>query len=123
MREAFERGGGLGKPLYLKVGLSYAKTDAAARTGAHQQWRAAAFPNELLTELRTPREFDQAGRHVRPEDMDAMIRISSSPGRHADWLARDAELGFREIILHNVSTNQEEFIDVFGEKVLPQLRG
>jgi probable non-F420 flavinoid oxidoreductase len=120
--EAFHRGGGEGKPLFLKVGLSYDRTDAAARAGAHQQWRAVAFPNELLTELRTPREFGQAGRHVRPEDMDAMIRISSSAAQHVEWLAQDAALGFREIILHNVNTNQAEFIDFFGEKVLPQLR-
>jgi probable non-F420 flavinoid oxidoreductase len=120
--EAFHRGGGEGKPLFLKVGLSYDRTDDAARAGAHQQWRAVAFPNELLTELRTPREFDQAGQHVRPEDMDAMIRISSSAAQHVDWLAQDAALGFREIILHNVNTNQAEFIDFFGEKVLPPLR-
>jgi coenzyme F420-dependent glucose-6-phosphate dehydrogenase len=122
MVEAFHRGGGEGKPLFLKVGLSFDRTDGAARAGAHQQWRAVAFPNELLTELRTPREFDQAGRHVRPEDMDAMIRISSSPAQHVEWLAQDAELGFREIILHNINTNQAEFIEVFAEKVLPQLR-
>jgi probable non-F420 flavinoid oxidoreductase len=122
MVEAFHRGGGEGKPLFLKVGLSYDRTDEAARGGAHQQWRAVAFPNELLTELRTPREFDQAGKHVRPEDMDAMVRISTSAAQHVDWLAQDAALGFREIILHNINTNQAEFIEFFGEKVLPQLR-
>ncbi|MES2571798.1 MAG: TIGR03885 family FMN-dependent LLM class oxidoreductase [Verrucomicrobiota bacterium] len=122
MVDAFHRGGGEGKPLYLKVGLSYAKTDEAARMGAHQQWRAVSFPNELLTELRTPREFDQAGKHVRPEDMDESIRISSSVDQHVEWIARDIELGFEEIILHNINTNQEEFIERFGAKVLPQLR-
>jgi coenzyme F420-dependent glucose-6-phosphate dehydrogenase len=122
MVDAFRRGGGEGKPMFLKVGLSYGRTDEAARLGAHQQWRAVAFPSELLTELRTRREFDQAGRHVRPEDMDSMLRISSSPGQHIEWIARDLELGFEEIILHNINTNQEEFIDAFGEKVLPQLR-
>ena len=29
-----------------------------------------AFSNDLLTELRTPKEFDAASKHVRPEDMD-----------------------------------------------------
>jgi coenzyme F420-dependent glucose-6-phosphate dehydrogenase len=122
MVDAFRRGGGEGKPMFLKVGLSYAKTDDEARQGAHQQWRGANFPNELLTELRTPMEFDQAGMHVRPEDMDRSIRISSDPSRHIEWLTGDLELGFEELILHNINTNQEEFIDVFGEKVLPQLR-
>jgi coenzyme F420-dependent glucose-6-phosphate dehydrogenase len=122
MVEAFRRGGGEGKPMFLKVGLSYAKTDEAARRGAHEQWRAAAFPNELLTELRTPREFDQAGARVRPEDMDEMIRISSDPAQHIEWLAGDLALGFEEIILHNVNTNQDEFIEDFAARVLPALR-
>jgi coenzyme F420-dependent glucose-6-phosphate dehydrogenase len=122
MVEAFHRGGGEGKPLFLKVGLSYAESDDEARRGAHEQWRAVAFPNELLTELRSPKEFDQAGARVRREDMDEMLRISSSTDRHAEWLAQDVALGFEEIILHNVSTNHEEFIEQFGAKVLPALR-
>ena len=87
-----------------------------------QQWRAVSFPNELLTELRTPKEFDQAGRYVRPEDMDASVRISSSLARHMEWIAEDLELGFDEIILHNINTNQEAFIDAFGSEVLPRFR-
>lgn len=122
MIDAFHRGGGEGKPLFLKVGLSFARSEAEARRGAHQQWRSVSFPNELLTELRTPREFDQAGAKVREEDMDDGLRISSDPARHAAWLADDIALGFREIILHNVNTNQEEFIETFAEQVLPQLR-
>ena len=119
--DAFRRGGGEGKPLFLKVGLSYDRTDAAARAGAHQQWRSVSFANELLTELRTPREFDEAGKYVRPEDMDDQIRISASLDQHVEWLAADLELGFTELILHNINTNQEQFIDDFGSTVIPAL--
>jgi coenzyme F420-dependent glucose-6-phosphate dehydrogenase len=122
MIEAFRRGGGEGKPVYIKAGISYDKSDDAARRGAHEQWRAVSFPNELLTELRTPKEFDQAGRYVRPEDMDASIRISCSLARHVDWIAEDLALGVDEIILHNINTNQEAFIDAFGAEVLPHFR-
>ena len=122
MIDAFRRGGGEGKPLFLKVGLSWAPTEDAALGNAHEQWRSVAFPNDLLTELRTPQEFDGAGRWVRPEDLKANLRISSDLQRHIDWLAKDIALGFEEIVLHNVGRNQEEFIDVFGDKVLPQLR-
>ncbi len=80
------------------------------------------LPTELLTKLRTPREFDQAGQHVRPEDMDAVLRISSKAAQHAEWVAADIPLGLEEILLHNVNTNQEEFITTFAENVLPQLR-
>lgn len=119
MVAAFYEGGGEGKPLFLKVGLSYAATDDLAQANAHQQWRSVAFPNHLLTELRTPAEFDAAGERVRPEDMHQNLRISGEIQQHIDWIRQDMELGFSQILLHNIGVNQEEFIDVFGEKVLP----
>ena len=120
--EAFRRGGGEGKPVYLKVGLSYGKTDALARQGAHEQWRAVVFDNDLLTELRTPHEFEAAGKYVRPEDLDNNLRVSGDCARHLAWLEADLECGFDEIFLHNINTNQEEFIEAFGSRVLPRLR-
>jgi coenzyme F420-dependent glucose-6-phosphate dehydrogenase len=119
--EAFRRGGGEGKPIFLKVGLCRAKTDDEARRLAFEQWRTPNFSNEVLTELRTPREFDEVARYVRPTDLDRNIRISADFERHVAWLQADLDLGFQELILHNVGANQEEFIDAFGERVLPKL--
>jgi coenzyme F420-dependent glucose-6-phosphate dehydrogenase len=121
--EAFRRGGGAGKPMFLKVGLSWAFTDSAARQNAFDQWRNPSFSNAVLTELRTPAEFDEVARHVRPCDLDQGLRISGDLERHLAWLQDDLEVGFQEIYLHNVGLNQEAFIDEFGEKVLPRSRG
>ena len=51
--------------------------------------------------------------------MDKFVRMSASPEQHIEWLEKDAELGFSQLYLHNVNREQEQFIDVFGEKVLP----
>ena len=40
----------------------------------------------------------------------------------AELLARDAELGFERIFLHNLGRNQEAFIEAFAARVLPALR-
>jgi hypothetical protein len=48
--------------------------------------------------------------------------VSSSLARHADWIGALAELGVDEVHLHQVGRNQEQFIETFGQKVLPQLR-
>lgn len=119
--EAFHKGGGEGKPVHLKSGLSYASSKEEARLQAHRQWRSVAFSNDLLAELRTPAEFDAAGKRVRPEDMDEMIRISESPDEHAAWIQADIDCGVSEVVLHNIGCNQEEFIADFAEQVLPQL--
>jgi alkanesulfonate monooxygenase SsuD/methylene tetrahydromethanopterin reductase-like flavin-dependent oxidoreductase (luciferase family) len=121
--EAFRRGGGEGKPMFLKVQLSYADTEEAARTGAHDQWRTNVFESHVLTELRLPEQFDDASKFVKPEDLDPFVRISSEPEQHAEWLRADLELGFERLFLHNVNRNQERYVDVFGERVIPLLRG
>lgn len=119
--EAFRRGGGEGKPMYLKVQLSYAQDETQARLGAHEQWRNNILKNIVMTELRTPAQFDAAGAFVKPEELDGHVRISADPQRHIDWLQKDIELGFSELLLHNVNREQQQFIEDFGEKVLPVL--
>ncbi len=119
--EAFRRGGGEGKPMYLQVHLAYAKDETEARQGAYEQWRTNIFESAVLSELRTPQQFDAAAQMVQPEELNGHVRISSDLERHLDWLQRDIELGFTTIQLHQVSRDQRLFIDTFGEYVLPRL--
>lgn len=107
--------------MILKVQLSYDSEEEKARQKAHDQWRNNIFDNVLLTELREPFQFDAAGEFVQPEELDEHVRISVDPHQHIEWLQKDIELGFDELILHNVNRDQQQFIQVFGEKVLPLL--
>ena len=119
--DAWREGGGAGKPMFLKVQLSYAATDGAARAGAHDQWRTNVFPNRILTELRTVAEFDDLGEFATVDEMAAVVRISADPARHAEWLREDVAQGFSRLLLHNVNREQERFVDDFGAHVLPAL--
>jgi coenzyme F420-dependent glucose-6-phosphate dehydrogenase len=119
--DAFRRGGGEGKPMILKVQLSYHRDQTAARLGAYDQWRTNIFQSVLLADLKLPAQFDAAAEHVKPEELDQQVRISSDPQQHIDWLHQDMELGFDELILHNVNRDQQPFIEDFGAKVLPHL--
>ena len=119
--DAFRKNGGEGKPVFLKAGLSWAATERAAVNQAHEQWRSNAIGGELSWLLRTPGDFDQASRLIRPEDMHESVLISADLGQHADWLAEYIDMGVEQIYLHNVGRNQEQFIDAFGKKVLPSL--
>ncbi|MGK6315566.1 TIGR03885 family FMN-dependent LLM class oxidoreductase [Neorhizobium sp. DT-125] len=120
--DAFRRGGGEGKPLYLQVHLSYARSDDEARANAFDQWRSNATTAAVSETLRLPEEFDQACAKVRPDDMDQHVRISADPRRHMEWLQADAAMGFEQIYVHNVGRNQREFIDAFGREILPRLK-
>ena len=119
--EAFYRGGGKGKPMYLKVQLAYAENEEKAQQGAYEQWRTNIFGADVLENLWKVEDFEAAAAYVRPEDLHKYVRISPNPQQHIEWLQKDIELGFSELILHNVILEQEPFIKVFGEKVLPAL--
>lgn len=124
MIDAFRRGGGEGKPIYLQAQLSYAKTEEEALRGAWEQWRTVKLPSPVLSDLRLPAQFDAIGEGVRPDEVKEKMRVSASIQQHIDWLAEDVEMGFEEINLHCVHREQQEwFIDVFGERVLPGVSG
>lgn len=120
--EAFRRGGGRNKPVYLQMQLSWAEDDAEAHRQAREQWGNNILPPSVQTELQMPQDFDEVGEFVREDDLAAHIRISADPERHIEWLKEALEIGFDEIYLHNVGTNQEAFVDMFGRSVLPELR-
>jgi len=119
--EAFRRGGGQGKPIYLKMDLCWAASEEEALRQAHEQWRFNALGGDVNWELRSPAHFELAARFVRPEDMRETVLVSSDPSRYAERIAECAEIGFESIDLHNVGTDQDAFIQVFGEQVLPSL--
>jgi coenzyme F420-dependent glucose-6-phosphate dehydrogenase len=119
---AFRRGGGRGKPVHLKLGLSWAPEPAEALRQAHEQWRFNALGGDVAWELSRPEDFELATRFVRPEDMHENLFISHDLTAHVERLRALVDVGFETIVLHNVGRNQAEFIDAFAERVLPRLR-
>jgi probable non-F420 flavinoid oxidoreductase len=123
MIAAFRENGGAGKRLAVQVHLSWAPDDDSALEIAHDQWRTNVFAPPLCWDLATVEQFDIAAQHVSPEALRETVLVSSDPARHLEVLRDLLELGFDEIYLHHVGREQERFIDVFGERVLPELGG
>lgn len=121
--DAFRSGGGEGKPIYLQIHLSYAAHAEAALEIAFEQWRSNLFSPPLCWDLELPELFDEASRFVRKEDMHDAVLISHEPSRFVDLLGDLAGLGFAGLYLHHVGQEQQAFIDTFGERVLPHLKG
>ena len=120
--DAFRSGGGEGKPVFLQVALSWAPTKDEAVAQALDQWSAAAVGGEVNWDLRRPSDFDTASRLVGPDDIGKIVNVSHELSEHSDWLAALAELDVADIYLHQVGRNQPQFIEAFGERVIPTLR-
>jgi len=120
--EAFRANGGEGKPVALQHVVSWAPTESEARDQAYQQWRQSALDPAKLAELRSPAQFAEAAKSVSPVDVAKNVRISADLGQHAEWLASYGPLGVDAVYVMNAGKNQEQYIEAFGSKVLPQLR-
>jgi probable non-F420 flavinoid oxidoreductase len=121
--DAYREGGGDGKPVRVQAKVAWAPTDEEALAGAFDQWRTNAFDSVLMADLERVEQFEEAARHVRPDDVKAGVFVSSDLGRHAAWLRQILDVGVDEIFVHQVPREQAAFIDAFGAKVLPEALG
>lgn len=107
-------------PKVLQVHLSWAETDEQALANAMTEWPNGGmkFPK---ADIRSPFDFEQMAKLVRPEDFEGRMVISADPDVHRAAIQKYVDLGFDRVYLHNVGRNQREWIDVFGRDVLPAL--
>jgi G6PDH family F420-dependent oxidoreductase len=100
--------------------LSWAPTDEEALQNAMVEWPNGGmkFPKQ---DIKSPHDFAQMAKLVRPEDFEGRMLISSDPEKHRQAIQKFIDLGFDQIYLHNVGRNQVEWIELFGREVLPKL--
>jgi coenzyme F420-dependent glucose-6-phosphate dehydrogenase len=107
-------------PRVLQLHLSWADTDEEALANAMTEWPNGGmkFPK---ADIRSPHDFAQMAKLVREEDFEGRMVISSDPDVHRAAIQQFVDLGFDRVYLHNVGRNQERWIEVFGEQVVPKL--
>ncbi len=112
---AYKQGGGDKKPLYLQAITSYHEDQQKAEYEAWYNWRHAVLGGNLQSEVRTPMDFDSAVENVSIDQVNRVIRISSNPNEHLDWLQEYISCGFSQIYIQDVSDNQSSTIQMYGE--------
>ena len=104
----------------LQIHVSYAESDKIATENAVKEWPngGMAFPK---ADIRQPEDFQAMAKLVDAKHYENRVFISSDPEAHLEHVRKWASFGFDEIYVHNVGRNQEEFIAVYGEHVLPHV--
>jgi len=104
----------------LRLHLSWAPTDEEAMANALAEW-----PNGGMrfgrSDIRSPFEFDQLAKLVRPEDFEGRMLVTADVDAHRAHIQQYLDLGFDRIYLHNAGRNQREWLELFGRDVLPKL--
>lgn len=108
-------------PKLLQLHVSWAETYEEALQNAMTEWPNGGmnFPKQ---DIRSPEDFAAMAKLVRPENFQGRVLISTDLDEHREHLQGFIDLGFDEIHVHNVGRNQEQFIKVFGEQVIPRLK-
>jgi probable non-F420 flavinoid oxidoreductase len=119
--DAFREGGGEGKPVHVQVKVAWAPDEDDALAAAYDQWRTNVFDSTLAADLERVEQFEEAARHVRPDDMRAGVLVTSDLGQLAAWLRELLDAGADDLYVHHVPKEQHAFIEAFGAKVLPEL--
>ncbi|MET0853591.1 MAG: TIGR03557 family F420-dependent LLM class oxidoreductase [Microterricola sp.] len=107
-------------PRILQLHLSWAPSHEEALANAMREWPNAGmkFPKD---DIRSPFDFEQIAKLVRPEDFEGRLLISSDPDEHRAVIQSYLDVGIDRVYLHNVGRNQREWIDVFAREVIPKL--
>jgi coenzyme F420-dependent glucose-6-phosphate dehydrogenase len=105
----------------LQVHVSWAPTQEEAERQALEEWPNGGMPFPKQ-DIKNPEDFANIAKLVRIENFANRMLISADLDEHVAQLQNYVDMGFDEIYLHNVGRNQAEFIETFGEKVLPQLK-
>jgi len=107
-------------PKLLQLHMSWAETYEEAMQNALTEWPNGGMPFPKQ-DIRSPEDFAEIARLVRPENFKNRMLISPDLDEHRAYIQQFVDLGFDEIHVHNVGRNQEQFIKAFGEQVIPRL--
>ena len=104
--------------------MSWAEDDDAALEGA-RVWKATQPPEYFTDDWHDPRTmYERAEREVSDDEFRESYIVSSDPEHHAERLREVERMGATVVCVQNGSgADPEGALRVYGEQVLPALRG
>lgn len=85
-------------------------------------WAALALSPEEKMSVEDPIEMERLADSLPVERAAKRWIVSTDPDEHVERIRRYIELGFRHLVFHAPGTDQERFLRLYGEQVLPRLR-
>jgi coenzyme F420-dependent glucose-6-phosphate dehydrogenase len=110
--------------IILQAGFSWAESDDAALEGS-RVWKSTQIPDYFTDDWHDPRTmYERAESEVSDDEFKEAYIVSSDPEVHADRVRAIERLGATVVCLQNGSgAAPEQALRVYGEQVLPALRG
>jgi G6PDH family F420-dependent oxidoreductase len=106
----YESAGGKG-PRYGKVTGCLAPSAETAKKLAQTRSPNTAMGGSLSQELALPRDFEAVAELVREDDLEGSLVLGDDPTMWREKIDEFERAGFTHVCLHDVSPNQQDFIE------------
>lgn len=103
----------------MKVSYDHDHDKAMADT---KNWAALALPPEQKSDVEDPIEMERLADALPVEQAASRWIVSTDPNEHIERIKPYLELGFTHLVFHCPGSDQERFLRLYGEEILPRLR-
>ncbi|HEY8812787.1 MAG TPA: glucose-6-phosphate dehydrogenase (coenzyme-F420) [Candidatus Dormibacteraeota bacterium] len=106
------------KAIEMKVSYDHDRARAMEDT---KLWAPLALPAEDKAGVEDPRELERRAKAIEDQAHRRWL-VSDNAEEHIEQLRPYVELGFQELIFHSPTNDQEAFLDLYSQEILPRLR-
>jgi coenzyme F420-dependent glucose-6-phosphate dehydrogenase len=97
-------------------------TDAKRALEDTRHWAALALTPEEKMSVEDPLEMERLADALPVERAAKRWIVSTDPDEQVEKISPYVELGFRHLVFHAPGPDQERFLRLYAERVLPKLR-
>lgn len=87
-----------------------------------RHWAALALTPEQKSGVEDPIEMQRLSDALPVEQAASRWIVSADPDEHVERIRSYLDLGFRHLVFHAPGPDQDRFLTLYGEQVLPALR-
>ncbi|SNY60542.1 glucose-6-phosphate dehydrogenase (coenzyme-F420) [Paractinoplanes atraurantiacus] len=107
--------------LLIEVKVSFDDDHEKARQDT-RHWGALALTPDEKTGVEDPIEMQRLSDELPVERTASRWIVSSDHDEHVEKITEYLDMGFKHLVFHAPGPDQERFLRLYSEKILPQLR-
>ncbi|HEX7660039.1 MAG TPA: glucose-6-phosphate dehydrogenase (coenzyme-F420) [Pseudonocardiaceae bacterium] len=107
--------------MMMEVKVSFDHDRQAAMEATHF-WGALGLTPEQKAGVEDPIEMQRLADQLTPEQTARRFIVSTDPDEHVQQIRRYIDLGFNHLVFHAPGPDQERFLRLYGQEILPRLR-
>ncbi len=107
--------------MMIEVKVSF-DHDRDAAMEATRYWGALALTPEQKVGVEDPVEMQRLADELPATKTASRFIVSTDPEEHVESIQRYVDLGFTHLVFHAPGPDQEKFLRLYGEEIIPRIR-